>query len=112
MRSYIMSWKYYTNIQERLSSRLGERASVMLTAYVEVGQILKEELSISMDDTVPSFFWGCARYRAHERYNHDRAVSFRSASIDGELHNVQHLSKISDSDLRQLGGPSESLSRW
>ena len=160
-----------TNIQERVLSRLGERASVMLTAYVEVGQILKEELSMSManssnstglgkanmwtnnlptkvlssacdvfsciaksslqhtrdldvrnsvgrcqcggvkvlkfvwkpgDDTVSSFFWGCARYRAHERYNHDRAVSFRSASIDGVLHNVQHLSKISDSDLRQI----------
>ena len=66
---------------ERLSSRLGERASVMLTASVEVGQILKEELSISMDDTVPSFFWGCARYRAHERYNHDRAV-FISLSLN------------------------------
>ena len=160
-----------THIQERVSSRLGERAGDMLTSYIEVGQILKEELSLSManssnstylgkanmwtnnlptkvlssacdvfssiarsslqhirdadvrnsvgrcqcggvkvlkfvwkpgDDTVPSFFWGCARYRAHERYQHDRAVSFRSASIDGVLGNIQHLSKISDSDLRQL----------
>ena len=160
-----------THIQERVSSRLGERASAMLTTYVEVGQILKEELNMSManssnstylgkanmwtnnlptkvlssacdvfgsiaksslqhtkdvhvrdsvgrcqcggvkvlkyvwkpgDDAVPSFFWGCARCRAHERYQHDRAVSFRSASIDGVLGNIQHLSKISDSDLRQL----------
>lgn len=160
-----------THVQERLSSRLGERACDMLTAYIEVGQILKEELSICMgncststylgkanmwtndlpkkvlsstcdvfsciaksslqhtkdvdmrnsvgrcqcggvkvlkfvwksgEDTVPSFFWGCTRYRAHERYQHDRAVSFRSASLHSVLSNNHYLSKISGTDLCQL----------
>ena len=160
-----------TRVQERVSSRLGERACDMLTSYIEVAQIIKEELLMSItnsssssplgklnvwtnelptkvlssmsdvftivarsslqhtkdldvrnctgrcqcggvrvlkfvwkpgDDTVPSFFWGCARYRANERYQHDRAISFRSATVDGVLSKAHYLSKISDADLRVL----------
>ena len=160
-----------TQVQERVSSRLGERACDMLTAYIEVAKVMKEEVIMSVVncssssslgklniwtnelpskvlrsasdvfisvatsslqhtkdldvrnctgrcqcggvrvlkfvwkpgcDSMPSFFWGCVRYRANERYQHDRAISFRSATVDGVLSKAQYLCKISDTDLRVL----------
>lgn len=52
-------------------------------------------------DSMPFFCGGCIQYRANERYQHDRAISFRSATVDGELSKAQYL-KISDTDLRVL----------
>jgi radical SAM superfamily enzyme with C-terminal helix-hairpin-helix motif len=49
---------------------------------------------------MPSFFWGCVRYQANERYQHDHAISFRYATVDGVLSKAQYLNKISDTDLR------------
>lgn len=50
----------------------------------------------------PSFFWGCSRYRAFERYQHDRAVPFRSATIKSVVDNANHVSKVTTKELQHI----------
>lgn len=157
-----------TNVQERVASRLGEKAGEMLCNYLEVNEIVKEEISSSISncsqssplgrlnmwsnglqrklitsccDTLssvaksamqhsatqpdqhvgrcqcggvkvlkvnwknvsdlPSFFWGCGRYRQFERYQHDRAVSFRSATLKTITDNAHHMAKMTSKDLSE-----------
>ena len=155
-------------VQERVFSRLGERASEMLTTYIEVNEVLKEEMTMTISnasdrsplgkhalwsnnlhkkvltrsfdtstcvakaalqhsdtgvsssvgrcqcggvkalkwkcDNVgePSFFWGCARYRMNERFEHDKAISFRSANLELIVGSPQYSLKLSDGDLSRL----------
>ena len=157
-----------TNVQERVASRLGDKATEMLSNYLEVNEIVKEEVTSSISncspsttlgklnvwsnglqrklissccDTlssvaksamqhstqpdqnigrcqcggvkvlkvnwksvsdIPSFFWGCGRYRTFERYQHDRAVPFRSATLKTITDNVHHLVKITSKDLMNI----------
>ena len=160
-----------TSIQEKVSSRLGERGCDMLVNYMEVNQILKEELAIALNngshgsylgklkewtnnlpskvlsassdtftsiakaafhhssdiiankgsgrcqcggvkvlkvnwksgcDSLPSFFGGCARYRSVEKFQHDRAVPFRSATVSSILSESQYVVKVADADLQHL----------
>lgn len=158
-----------TNVQERVASRLGEKAGEMLRNYLEVNEIIKEEVTSSISncsqstplgrlnmwsnglqrklitsccDTLssiaksamqhsdtqpdqhigrcqcggvkvlkvnwknvsdlPSFFWGCGRYRQFERYQHDRAVSFRSATLKTITDNANHLMKMTSKDLMSV----------
>ena len=152
-----------TSIQEKVSSCLGERGCDMLTNYIEVNEIVKEELMVALNnggsdsylgklrewtdnlpnkvlsassdtfssiakaalhhssdviankgsgrcqcggvkvlkvnwksrnDSLPSFFWGCTHYRAIEKFQHDRAVPFCSATVSSIL--------VSDGDLQHL----------
>lgn len=50
----------------------------------------------------PSYFWGCSRYRVNERFDHDKAISFRSANLEVILGSPQYLLKLSDGDLSRL----------
>ena len=50
----------------------------------------------------PSYFWGSSRYRVNERFDHDKAISFRSANLDMLLGSTQYLLKLSDGDLSRL----------
>ena len=50
----------------------------------------------------PSYFWGCSRYRVNERFDHDKAISFRSANLDMLLGSTQYVLKLSDGDLSCL----------
>ena len=155
-----------TNVQERVASRLGEKAGEMLCNYLEVNERVKEEITSSISncgqssplgrldmwsnglqrklitsccDTLssvaksamqhsatqpdqhvgrcqcggvkvlkvnwknvsdlPSFFLGCGRYRQFERYQHDRAVSFRSATLKTITDNAHHMTKMTSKDL-------------
>ena len=157
-----------TSVQERVDGRLGERAEDMLTTYIQVNEIVKEELCSSIancsglsylgklrtwtnglqnkliaacSDTAtcvaksamqhtthldaqsigrcqcggvkvlkvnwkcvsdtPSFFWGCAHYRTFERYQHDRAVPFRSATIKSVVGSA-NVGKVTTKDLQHI----------
>ena len=50
----------------------------------------------------PSFFWGCGRYRVFEKYQHDRATPFRSATIQNVLENPNLVTKIPSKDLQHI----------
>lgn len=48
------------------------------------------------------FFWGCSKYRSSERFFHDRAIAFRSASVSVIVSNQRYLCTLSDNTLDQL----------
>ena len=160
-----------TSVQEKVASRLGERGCDMLSTFIEVNEIIKEELIIAMNngsseshlgmlagwtnnlprkvlnassetytsiakaalhhtadnvtnkgsgrcqcggvralkftwregnDSVPSFFWGCSRYRVTERFQHDRGIPYRNITLKSLLDTPQHMVKLPDSDLDHL----------
>ena len=48
--------------------------------------------------------WGCSRYRANERFQHDRAIAFHSATLSSILDNPQYITKMSEKSQRHRRG--------
>ena len=164
----VPSTQYFlqSNVQERIASRLGERGGHMLANFIEVNEIVKEELCSTIGNSsgschlgkvnvwtnglqkkvismcsnttsciaksamhhilhvdthsvgrcqcggvkvlkvnwkgvtdIPSFFWGCGRYRPFERFHHDRAVPFRSGTVTSVIKNATY---VTTKDLQNI----------